>query len=597
MFRRIVLSSWFALADVVLILVCGVAWVLIPYVGMWITLIALLPWILRLLAGVFPFQRTAVDWLIVIFLVTAWVGYWASYDTTAAWNKAWIIVLAALLYYALSAQPKQNLLWISFLLFTIAVGTSLYYFLTHDFVTAPRKLDIVNHIGRWIMDVRPQTGWSPIHPNYAAGIVAVTVPFIFAPLWELWRNKRQFPAAFVPLVMAGLLVAGFALVMATSRGVVLAVFSGIGAWLLWRTMKLKQWQLSRAIFPAVLLVYLCAVVIFLYLGPAQPAGGVTGSSHYGNGSRAELFSRSVYLLQDFPLTGGGLGAFPGLFSQYLLNIPYYYLPNSHNLFLDVAIEQGLVGGLAFLFLYLAALWRVSRSLTSGGGDLIFQQALMFSLIVAMIHGMVDNYLYNGMGSFLSLFLVGLSMKEERRDSALPEWELRPGVAGVLAAVLGVFLIAGLPPLRSIWYANLGAVRLAQVELQGFPNTGWAGSEIVPRLDAPEGPLRSALQLDPDNRTANHRLGLISMLRGDFESAAHYLEIAHEQSPGHRGILKSLGYCYVWLGEFEKSQQLLSEIPEANNELGVYVWWWDTHGRSDLSKNASDLRSQLKNVQP
>ena len=73
-----------------------------------IIFVALIPWIFRILAGSFSFDSTLFDWLIVIFLVTAWVGYWAAYDQETAWSKVWLIVLAVMLYYALSIQPEEN---------------------------------------------------------------------------------------------------------------------------------------------------------------------------------------------------------------------------------------------------------------------------------------------------------------------------------------------------------------------------------------------------------------------------------------------------------------------------------------------------------
>lgn len=590
--RHIVNSRWFVLADMILILLSGAIWLTGPEIGPWVILIALVPWGIRLISGRLPFQRTPLDGLVAVFLITAWVGYWAAYDRTTAWTKVWFIVLAVILYYALSAQPELNRAWISFLFFGIGVGVCLYFFLTHDFLAIPRKLEIVNRIGIWIMSIRPQFGWIPIHPNYVAGIAAVTVPFVFYPIGQ-WRNSRgRFPLWLAFLVLAGLIVAGITLVMATSRGVLLAVLGGLGAWFLWKlfeNVRLGFWKRKKAYFPIALLLYLCAVTAFLYLGPAQPAGAVSGTSHYANGSRAELVSRSLYLVQDFPLTGGGLGSFPGLFSQYILNIPFYYLPNSHNLFLDVAIEQGVGGGLSFLFLYIAALWSVSGSIGVERGDKGFQWIVVFSLLVAMIHGMVDNYLYNGAGTVLALSLVGLSMNQ-RRGGEVPVGS-SPGVGRVFApaALLLAVLFILLRPIQSMWHANLGAVQLAKLELDGFPRSEWA--ESVPGLEAAEASLRTALRFDPLNRTANHRLGLISMLHGDFESAADYLEAAREQSPGHRGIVKSLGYCYVWLAEFDKARMLLSEISEAQGELNVYVWWWDVRGRQDLSANAGQLVSQ------
>jgi tetratricopeptide (TPR) repeat protein len=111
--------------------------------------------------------------------------------------------------------------------------------------------------------------------------------------------------------------------------------------------------------------------------------------------------------------------------------------------------------------------------------------------------------------------------------------------------------------------------------------------------------RSALQYDPNNQTANYRLGLIFMLRQDFESAAANLETAHKEVPGHRGIIKSLGFCYVWLGEYEKAWFLLAQIPESHKELNVYTWWWESQGRDDLSKKAAIMLSkfEVSSIQP
>ena len=118
------------------------------------------------------------------------------------------------------------------------------------------------------------------------------------------------------------------------------------------------------------------------------------------------------------------------------------------------------------------------------------------------------------------------------------------------------------------------------------------SEVAARLEGAETTLQLALQRAPFNQTANHRLGLISLLRQDFKTAAAQLETAHRRAPDHRGITKSLGYCYVWLGDLEKARQLLERIPEAQNEMKVYIWWWETQDRPDLSQRASQMASRL-----
>ena len=134
--------------------------------------------------------------------------------------------------------------------------------------------------------------------------------------------------------------------------------------------------------------------------------------------------------------------------------------------------------------------------------------------------------------------------------------------------------------------------MARVQLAGFPTDKWADIDTIPVPVTAESSLRLAFQYDPNNATANYHLGLISMLHQDFESASAYLETAYERFPGHRGIIKNLGYSYVWLGEMDKAETLLAQIPEAQHELEVYVWWWDLQGRQDLSRNAFQMASNM-----
>jgi predicted Zn-dependent protease len=134
--------------------------------------------------------------------------------------------------------------------------------------------------------------------------------------------------------------------------------------------------------------------------------------------------------------------------------------------------------------------------------------------------------------------------------------------------------------------------MSKAELKNFPANEWATSDTVYRLEPAESTLQVALQYDPQNETANYRLAMISMLRRDYKSAAAKLEIAHQRAPNHRGIIKNLGYAYVWLGEFDRAQTLLDHIPESQKEMSIYIWWWDTQSRPDLSKNASLMVSRL-----
>ncbi|MCC6569392.1 MAG: O-antigen ligase family protein [Anaerolineales bacterium] len=598
--RESVGSPRFALFDLCLVFLSGAAVALRPDLGMYAIAASLIPWGVRFFVGAAPFQRTRFDLLVAVYALTAVAGYWAAYDPSTGLQKLQLIVLSVLLYYALSAQPGENLVWVAALFFCVGVGVALYFLLTQDFIADPRKLQIANEVGRVFMQVRPSTGLAQIHPNYAAGLVAIMMPFgMYLALQGLGRGAFAW-------VIFGLLLQALVIFLATSRGVWMAVASAIGIWfagqsLLTPRIKLK-WR-NEAVFPVLVSIFLAALILLLYFGPASIGGSISGNDSYGTGARAELFWRSLRLVSDFPFTGGGLGAFPGLYSQYILGIPNYYLPNAHNTFLDVFIEQGIFGGVAFLFMFLASLWLLASKSVGEDGfhHQWFDRLLLAALVIAVAHGLVDDYLYNNLGAMLGLFLPGLAVRRlaSKPLNPLPKQFDRADII-VLGSITVLLLALGAVywnTLRSLWYANTGAAQMARVELAGFPTNEWAGPALADKLQDAEASLHVSLTADPANRTANHRLGLIALLRRDIPLACGYLSNAHLLDPAHRGITKSLGYCYAWLGDFENSKLLLSSMPEAGKELSEYVRWWQAQGYAEFSNNASALAAELRQSQP
>lgn len=598
--RATVKSPAFALAELSIIVVCGAALCLFPQIGAWAIVVALIPSGFRFSVGEPLIRRTHLDPLLAVYMLFAAVGSWAAYDASGALHKFLAIAAGVILYYALSSQPQRNKVWVAGLFFSGGIVAALYFFLTYDFITYPRKIELVNQIGRLIMLARPDFGWRAIHPNYIAGISAIASLFGFHLL--LRRNeKSRTSSTTTRLVLFGLVFLASTIIMATSRGVLMAITAVVLVWLLWIGVRFSASKFSRinvSIFPIVVLVFLAAVVILLYSGPARSGEGVSDSYYFGNGSRSELFERSLYLVADFPMIGAGLGSFPGLYSHYLLGIPNYNVPNSHNLFLDVFIELGMVGGVAFLWMYLSSIRRLSRNITSANtrDDKLLQWVVLSALILAVVHGMVDDYLFQGSGAILSVALLGIVPGQSRVPQNSQGANHLGSAEIIMLAVAGAAMLALLViyqnSIRSVWFSNLGAVQMAKVELAGFPTNQWAEASIVEKLQDAETTFLASVEADPSNRTANHRLGLISMLRRDFPSAEAYLEAARVKSPGHRGIVKSLGYCKTWLGDFESARALLSQIPEASDELSVYTWWWEMQGYSLLSANASALASSL-----
>jgi tetratricopeptide (TPR) repeat protein len=301
-------------------------------------------------------------------------------------------------------------------------------------------------------------------------------------------------------------------------------------------------------------------------------------------------------VRDFPYTGGGLDAFAGLFSQYIKVTPNFIIGYSHNLYLDVAIEQGLPGLAFFLFQLAEGVWLLLNAQHGSG----LRGIVLAGLVVLLVHGLVDDPLYANRGTPFLFLIPALvvassynredSPRETAKGAALSKIRLIGIALALIAATILAFIFRF--PLLSAWDANIGAVQMARTELADFPSGKWDDGSRASQLASTEALFQKSLELDPMNVTANYRLGLIHMLRRDFPQALSYLEKAYTTAPGHRGVQKNLAYTFVWVGQLDRAQRLLRGIEEGQRELEVYTWWWTTQGRPDLAKQAEEMLVRL-----
>ncbi len=511
---------------------------------------------------------------LAIFLLTAGVGVWTAYNPQNAGAKFWQLVGAAAVYLLLVwLLPARRWRTAGGLGFAGALLAGSYLVL---------KLLSID-LFRGASDV-------------AGGVFAILLPFLLAWSGRAWRARKKTHMAFGGAA-SGFMLLGLA--ASGERGAWLGVAAASLLWGLWlgsgyaaRRTIVSRNHLFAAGALAPLVLGLAAAFAFrtqlLGFVNTTPALGILAN-------RLQIAGNAVDLLGDFPFTGGGLAAFPGLYSRYILAIPYLFITHSHNLFLNIAIGQGWPGLAAFLVIVFVGVKNLLSPSAAGSphADLL-RWAAGGSLLAMCIHGLFEDPLYSSPAIFL-LFVPAamchaLPPGEKQPEAGAPrkQWLLAGGVVMLFALALSFY-----SPIRASWYANLGTVQMSKIELGGWPAIR-ADAAGATTLAQPQALFQKAVSIYAPNRSAQHRLGLLAVKNRDYTAAAAHLQIAHDADNTHRGVIKELGYAYVWIGEPEKGAALLADIPEASYEMGVYAGWWKKQNREDLAVLAREMSEQLKN---
>jgi O-antigen ligase len=543
----------------------------------------------------------AVPWL--AFLLTTAVSAGIAFDPTAAQLKLLLILSGIALYLALATLKTSLAMRIVIGgLLLICVGVGLFFVTQTDFVAEPAKFALINQIGLALHRLAPQLGWHTPHANLIAGILLLGLPFAIGETYHTLRQKQWIAFAVFALVT---LFIFFALFMTTSRGAWFAAFAvAVLGGMVYGAMQLaRRLGYSGNIGLAVLLnLILVTMLLGAVVGGAQVSRFLDSLfGVIGNVSRLELYNQVWQLIQDFFWTGAGLETFSPMYSTYLLLIDVPFLAHSHNLFLQIWFEQGILGFLAFVWVLGAFfIWVLQRRKRMNH----IAMAGLAAVTMLLLHGLVDVPLYFSRVIPLMFVPFGLTiaalqpLKPQNPRETLAARRMNLALLGVVAVLAAGFIIYEVErpdAFRAELEANRGALAQAAVELPSvkFDHAPPAQVRRAVNLQTAEDLYGMALAIDRHNRLAHARMGIIALDRLEFEQAVDELELAYEADPRHRATLKALGLAYVWTGQPNKAMVLLEQIPDAETELFHAQDKWRKLKRPDLAKMAAAALEQLK----
>lgn len=601
--QEIISNRWFALLALACSATSGFLWFIGTDKSIWLLPLAGFPVAILYFSGtnyrISPFLITVFS----LFILTAVVGVWTAYRPDVAAEKFWILIGSILLFFAIAAQSPKNFSIIFWAISGLSAAISLYFLILHNWQETPADLEFLNNAGRWWMNIRPQLNAVSPEPNFVGGILAVLLILNIAQI-QIEISIRRILGIVITILFALISMIGF--IMTSSRAAWASFMVGLLILAWWRisTVISKNQKSSWQVFIGGLTFAFALGLILLILFPTQIftlAKAVPGEASAV--TRAGLFINAVDLIPDYWLTGGGLASFAGLYSQYILVIPYLFFKYGHNMYLDITVEQGVFGLIAFLSVvtYLGILLlRGTRKLVFATPKMqILHLAIFSALVVFLLHGLFDDSFYGEKGTPLLFLICGLAAailhaedQPATMAASLPSKfnkipYIKIWVSGMSVVLIGIMIIY-LQPLYGNILSNIGAVYQSKIELANFPTGAWENPNLAVQLQSVEPIYRESLWYNPKSRTAYHRLGLIAMYRGDYQNALDYLNQAHLLDPSHRGIYKNLGYAYLWTGDLQRAFTYLKNIPEATRELEAYLTRWTIEEKPELANYTQQI---------
>ncbi|MBN1890288.1 MAG: O-antigen ligase family protein [Thermoflexales bacterium] len=252
----------------------------------------------------------------------------------------------------------------------------------------------------------PATLIETINPNVMGGILAVLVSALIGWCWIGWPEHRRAERAALVTVNVGMIGV---LVLTQSRG----AWMGLAAALVALVLLVNR----RSAWGVGLLALMAAMVVWRLGLERVSSLLLTSQAIRSVDSRAEIWLRAWYIIQDFPLTGLGMGAFrPVVDVMYPLFLagPEATIPHAHNVFLQVAVDLGLPGLLAWggtLVLVIAAAWRTYRLGKALGERWLMGlgAGVLCSQVALVMHGLTDAVTWNTRPAVLVWALWGLAI--------------------------------------------------------------------------------------------------------------------------------------------------------------------------------------------
>ena len=534
----------------------------------------------------------------LVFLASAALATWISYDRGAAFLQFERLVAGGVLFYVVagrkinagessSAHRKEvELRWIGVGILALASGLAVYWPLHQDYSAAVDKFFLITDLLKWIQGHLPVVPGPYFHSNVIAGTLILAAPI---GLGLVADAKRRGAAIETFLEVGGTAIVFIGLLLTSSRGAWMGLAAAVG--LASIILVQRRWlfsQVKRGAFWVIVVLGGLAIIEGLLL--SGRADGLVGQLPDPTGtlqSRITVWSDGADLIGDYVYTGSGLMTAPRVYSIYELLIGVPYQNNLNNLFLEIWLEQGIFGEIALLsILGVVASW-AWKALSgvqkpSSSTQSILGWAGLVGVLAITVHGLVEVVFYGQRTVPLVGLILGFAylahpsseaMVSERSGHHRRNMGIGMTVTVVCLVLLGLFY----RPLISAFYANLGAIEQTRLELSIYDPDNFQNDtldQVRERLSlgSVQDALHKSLDWNPRNRVALLRLGEIALSREDVSGAQATLQAAWDT--GYRDSRTRLLYgdLLVMRGQVQRAASVQQGVAWAVERMAGQAWY-------------------------
>lgn len=371
-----------------------------------------------------PLTNSPITLPVVAILLWLPINLWAAPDKATALQACGYLALGVALYTALVRWPpvRHSPFFLAWLVLLFGLGLSLVAPVITDWKPEFRLFQLPAY--DWLQAIPIDLG-DTIHANILAGALVLVLPIAaalsFGAPGQQPRGLRAF-AFVVTFLSFGVIV------LTQSRGGYLAVAAGLAVICLWR------WPRLRWLVPVALLA---AAFAIQQIGPGRLLDALSGDSALGGWSgRLNIWQNSVAAFHDFVFTGLGIGAFTTVLPlMYPLKVDIAGYPHAHNLLLQIALDLGAPGLIAYLAIVINLLLMLipllkrrdnvsiqegaeSAALTPAGATRNLAAGLLGALVAMQVHGLLDAATWGNKLAFapwlIFAFVTVLFLQRTRR---------------------------------------------------------------------------------------------------------------------------------------------------------------------------------------